>query len=79
MNQTCAADEAPDDSFEQQFFTLLTRICRQLFLHAEQIKTAGMLSPPQLWFLKRLYDAGAPSRSASSLMASSRICPTPRR
>lgn len=50
----------PDESFEQQFFTLLTRICRQLVLHAEQIKAAGMLSPPQLWFLKRLYDAGTP-------------------
>ncbi len=60
MNQSCAAGEAPDESFEQQFFTLLTRICRQLVLHAEQIKAAGMLSPPQLWFLKRLYDAGAP-------------------
>ena len=29
-------------------------------LHAEQIKAAGALSPPQLWFLKRLYDAGSP-------------------
>ncbi len=60
MNQSCATGDAPDESFEQQFFTLLTRICRQLFLHAEHIKAAGMLSPPQLWFLKRLYDAGAP-------------------
>lgn len=46
--------------FEQQFFMLLTRICRQLVLHAEQIKADDCLSPPQLWFLKRLYDAGAP-------------------
>ena len=38
----------------------MTRICRQLVQHAEQIKATGMLSPPQLWFLKRLYDAGAP-------------------
>ena len=50
----------PDAPFEQQFFTLITRICRQLVLHAEQIKADDTLSPPQLWFLKRLYDAGAP-------------------
>ena len=50
----------PDAPFEQQFFTLITRICRQLVLHAEQIKAEDTLSPPQLWFLKRLYDAGAP-------------------
>ncbi len=60
MNQPCAAAGMPDESFEQHFFTLLTRICRQLAQRAEQIKAAGMLSPPQLWFLKRLYDAGAP-------------------
>ena len=50
----------PDAPFEQQFFMLITRICRQLALHAEQIKADDSLSPPQLWFLKRLYDAGAP-------------------
>ena len=50
----------PDAPFEQQFFMLITRICRQLVLHAEQIKAEDCLSPPQLWFLKRLYDAGAP-------------------
>ena len=50
----------PEAPFEQQFFTLITRICRQLVLHAEQIKADDTLSPPQLWFLKRLYDAGAP-------------------
>ena len=60
MNQGRADSKAPDETFEQEFFTLLTRICRQLMQHAEQIKAAGMLSPPQLWFLKRLYDAGAP-------------------
>ena len=60
MNQSCDSGGMPDDSFEHQFFTLLSRICRQLVLHAEQIKAAGMLSPPQLWFLKRLYDAGTP-------------------
>ncbi len=60
MNNYCADSKPLDDTFEAQFFTLLTRICRQLMQHAEQIKAAGMLSPPQLWFLKRLYDAGAP-------------------
>ena len=50
----------PDAPFEQHFFMLITRICRQLVLHAEQIKADDSLSPPQLWFLKRLYDAGAP-------------------
>ena len=60
MKQVCADGDALDETFEHQFFALLTRICRQLVQHAEQIKAAGMLSPPQLWFLKRLYDAGAP-------------------
>ena len=50
----------PDAPFEQQFFMLITRICRQLALRAEHIKADDSLSPPQLWFLKRLYDAGAP-------------------
>ena len=50
----------PDAPYEQQFFMLITRICRQLALHAEHIKADDTLSPPQLWFLKRLYDAGAP-------------------
>ena len=60
MNQTCADANPLDDTYEAQFFTLLTRICRQLVQHAEQIKAEDTLSPPQLWFLKRLYDAGAP-------------------
>lgn len=60
MKQFGSDAEWIDDTFENRFFTLLTRICRQLAQHAEQIKAAGMLSPPQLWFLKRLYDAGAP-------------------
>lgn len=60
MNQACAESAALDETFENRFFTLLSRICRQLVQHAEQIKASGTLSPPQLWFLKRLYDAGAP-------------------
>ena len=60
VNQFGPDTEWSDDSFENRFFTLFTRIGRQLALHAEQFKVAGMLSPPQLWFLKRLYDAGSP-------------------
>lgn len=60
MKQMGKLQLPPDAPFEQQFFMLLTRICRQLVLHAEQIKADDSLSPPQLWFLKRLYDAGAP-------------------
>ena len=60
MNQACAESAALDETFENRFFTLLSRICRQLVQHAEQIKASGMLSPPQLWFLKRLYDTGSP-------------------
>lgn len=60
INQNCPDADTLDDTFEQRFFTLLSRICRQLVQHAEQIKAAGTLSPPQLWFLKRLFDAGSP-------------------
>lgn len=59
MNQT-GGSLPPDATYEQRFFTLLSRICRQLVLHAEQVKAADALSPPQLWFLKRLHDSGAP-------------------
>jgi len=60
MKQMVKMQLPPDAPFEQQFFTLISRICRQLVLHAERIKADDTLSPPQLWFLKRLYDAGAP-------------------
>ncbi len=60
MKQIGRLQLPPDAPFEQQFFTLITRICRQLVLHAEQVKADDTLSPPQLWFLKRLYEAGAP-------------------
>ena len=49
-----------DDSFEHRFFLLLTRIYRLLHQHADHNMPADALSPPQLWFLKRLDDAGAP-------------------
>ena len=60
MNQYCIQDEAWDLSFEQRFFILLTRIYRLLHHHADHNMPAHALSPPQLWFLKRLHDAGAP-------------------
>ncbi len=60
MKQMGKMQLPPDAPFEQQFFMLISRICRQLVLHAEQIKADDTLSPPQLWFLKRLYDSGAP-------------------
>ncbi len=60
MKQMGKLQLPPDVPYEQRFFMLITRICRQLVLHAEQIKADDTLSPPQLWFLKRLYDAGAP-------------------
>ena len=49
-----------EDSFEHRFFVLLTRIYRLLHHHADHNMPAQALSPPQLWFLKRLHDAGAP-------------------
>ena len=52
--------ESGDDSFEHRFFVLLTRIYRLLHHHADHNMPAEALSPPQLWFLKRLHDAGAP-------------------
>ena len=60
MKQFGKFELPPDAPYEQQFFALISRICRQLVMHAEQIKADASLSPPQLWFLKRLYDAGAP-------------------
>ncbi len=59
VNESAAAS-APELAYEERFFILLTRICRQLAQLAEQNKSPETLSPPQLWFLKRLYDAGAP-------------------
>jgi DNA-binding MarR family transcriptional regulator len=60
MNECPIAGDGGDDTFEQRFFVLLTRIYRLLHHHADHNMPAGALSPPQLWFLKRLHDAGAP-------------------
>ena len=60
MNELPIKDEAWEASFEHRFFVLLTRIYRLLHHHADHNMPADALSPPQLWFLKRLHDAGAP-------------------
>ena len=46
--------------FEQEFFGLLMRIYRRLHQLADQQMAEFDLSPAQLWFLKRLDEAGAP-------------------
>lgn len=57
----CGGDAfLPEATFEQRFFSLLMRIYRHLLQHAEQNTDRETLSPSQLWFLKRLFDAGAP-------------------
>lgn len=53
-------DDPHGDSFEQRFFSLLARIFHRLKQFGEYHTPPGLLSPPQLWFLRRLYDAGAP-------------------
>ena len=60
MKQMGGQDEPPAASFEHRFFTLLTRIYRLLHQHADHNMPADALSPPQIWFMKRLQDAGAP-------------------
>ena len=57
MNDIDARDA---ESFEHRFFALLTRIYRHLHLHADHNMPAEALSPPQLWFLRKLHEAGAP-------------------
>ena len=60
MNEFSSHDDSWESSFEHRFFTLLTRINRLLHYHADHNMPAQALSPQQLWFLKRLHDAGAP-------------------
>ncbi|MCY4465751.1 MAG: MarR family transcriptional regulator [Chloroflexi bacterium] len=47
-------------SFEERFFSLLTRIYRLLQHHADHNMPADACSPQQLGFLRRLQEAGAP-------------------
>ena len=60
MNEFSKQGDPFDASFERRFFTLLTRIYRLLHQHADHNMPAQALSPPQLWFLRRLHHAGAP-------------------
>jgi DNA-binding MarR family transcriptional regulator len=60
MNELSPLDDSGETSFEHRFFLLLTRIYRLLHHCADHNMPAHALSPPQLWFLKRLHDAGAP-------------------
>ena len=60
MNEYSGHDDSWEASFEHRFFTLLTRIYRLLHHHADHNMPAQALSPQQLWFLKRLRDAGSP-------------------
>ena len=60
MNDSSPLDESWEVSFEHRFFVLLTRIYRLLHHHADHNMPADALTPPQLFFLKRLHDAGAP-------------------
>ncbi|MCY4147689.1 MAG: MarR family winged helix-turn-helix transcriptional regulator [Chloroflexi bacterium] len=60
MRQIREPGDPPGDSFEQRFFSLLARIFHRLKQFGEYSAPPGVLSPPQLWFLRRLYDAGAP-------------------
>ncbi|MCY3864224.1 MAG: MarR family transcriptional regulator [Chloroflexi bacterium] len=52
--------DVPDQSFEEEFFRLFMHINRLLRQLAEKEMAADCLTPTQLFFLKRLHDAGAP-------------------
>ena len=60
MNESSEHGGSWEASFEHRFFTLLTRIYRLMHHHADHNMPAHALSPQQLWFLKRLHDAGSP-------------------
>lgn len=60
MNKKCEIVDWDDGSFEHRFFSTLMRINRLLRQHVEQELTDIDLSPPQMWFLKRLAHAGEP-------------------
>ena len=60
MNDCDAPAAGHDHSFGEQFFRLLTRISRLLQHLSGRQMAYGCLTPTQLFFLKRLSDAGAP-------------------
>lgn len=60
MNKACEPPDWQSGTFEQRFFINLMRLNRLLYHHIDQHLRAHRLSPAQLWFLKRLHDAGTP-------------------
>lgn len=60
MNYCDAPDLGADRTFEEEFFYLMAGINRQLRQLADQQLVKDCISPAQLFFLKRLHDAGAP-------------------
>lgn len=65
MNKIRKLKSQKCEPFEQNCFDLLTRIGRLLRQRAEQEMLAHSLSPAQLWFLKRLEEAGEPQPISS--------------
>ncbi len=62
MNKNCNLENhIPEpQSFEGKFFLTLMRINKQLRGYVEQDMKDMDVSPPQMWFLSRLHDAGEP-------------------
>ncbi len=60
MNEIADSTGEGTPPFEQEFFRLLMRIYRLLHQLADQQMAEFDLSPAQLWFLKRLDEAGSP-------------------
>ena len=61
MNKCDVSHSANAQPFEEEFFLLLMRINRVLRQLANQQMEICSLTPTQLFFLKRLYEAGAPA------------------
>ena len=59
-NQCDLLPSGAEQNFEEKFFNLLMRINRLLRQLADQHQADGNCTPTQLFFLKRLHDAGAP-------------------
>lgn len=60
MNYCERPDLGEAQTFEEEFFLLLMRINRVLRQLADQQMEICRLTPTQLFFLKRLFEAGAP-------------------
>ena len=60
MNKNCDPEFWHNNSFEHRFFASLMRMNRLMRQHVEQEMASVDLSPPQMWFLGRLAEAGSP-------------------